>query len=87
MLTTLGLWDGGTPLIDPMSAHGGVWVSIVPLAVFVALAYKSIRVREATARVLVVQTAKMAAQILAGMVVLGLGLHVFLEYVVPLLRG
>jgi len=86
MITTLALWNGGAPLIDPMDIHDLAWVTIVPLTLFVAIAYKSVRVPEATPRALIRQSLLMWVQTLAGMALLGAGIHVFLTYIVPFLR-
>lgn len=87
VMTTLGVWGGGTPFIDPMQIHSLVWITLVPLALLVSVAYKSVRVGEAAPRALVIQSAKMGAQILAGMLVLGVVIHIFLTFVVPFFRG
>lgn len=86
-LTTLGLWDGGTPMIDPMQIHALTWVTIIPLAFLISLAYKSVRVGNATPQVIAQQTLKMGLQVLGGMAILGATLHVFLSFIVPLFRG
>lgn len=78
-----GVWRGGRPFIDPMDVHSLWWWTLVPMALFVSIAYKATR----ASRVPSVDYAKgvgiMTVQVVAGMVLLAIGLHVLVEFIVP----
>jgi len=69
------------PFIDPIDVHTLWYLLLVPLALGVSAAYKAVRVdelREFPRAVLV-----MTAQIVLGMIALGVLSYVFVQFVVP----
>ena len=80
-----GLWQGGTPFIDPMNIHDQWWLTIIPLAFLVSMAYKATRVPELTH--FWRQVWLMTLQILIGLILFAFGVHVLLEWIIPALRG
>jgi hypothetical protein len=85
----LGLWRGGRPFIDPMNVHELWWWTLVPLAFFVAVAYKAVRVaptlRPMPWRPYVRGVVMMTVQVVVGMMLLAVALHVLIEMAAPLL--
>jgi len=69
------------PFIDPIDVHTLWYLLLVPLALGVSAAYKAVRVdelREFPRAVLV-----MTAQIVLGMIALGVLSYVFVQFLVP----
>jgi hypothetical protein len=71
------------PFLDPLNLHEYWWAFLFPLSFGVAFTYKAVRVRDL--RDFPRQTAIMTAQIIAGMILIGAGVFVFLEYLAPLI--
>jgi len=72
-----------TPFIDPLDLHDEWFLLLLPLALFISIAYKAVRqpdLKGYWSSVLVMTT-----QIVAGMVALGGAFYVFIEWLVPLL--
>lgn len=69
------------PFIDPINAHSWWFLLLIPLALLVSLAYKSVRVYDL--RDLPRHTLVMAAQIVIAMIGLGFGFYLFVQFVVP----
>jgi len=71
------------PFLEPMNAHGVWFVLLVPLAFGMSVAYKAVRTRRLSRywREVVVMT----AQIVSGMIGLGLAAYIFLVVVAPLI--
>lgn len=70
------------PLLDPLPLTGPAWwLLIIPLAVGISVIYKAIRVP--TLDVYWRQVALMTGQILGTMLLIAVGLHVFVEWVLP----
>jgi hypothetical protein len=80
-----GLWQGGTPFIDPMNIHDSWWLTLLPLALLVSVAYKAVRMRSLERYWLGVLI--MTMQIVLALIAFAAGLHVLLELVIPFLRG
>lgn len=71
-----------TPFLAPLNWFHDTWYLLaIPMAFFIAMAYKAIRVR-ALDRYWA-QVAIMAGQILLGMILLGAALFVLIEWIVP----
>lgn len=71
------------PFLDPIDIHSSWFVLIVPLAFGVALAYKAVRVTDL--KNLGRQTVVLALQIILGMIALGLGFYLFVNYLLPVI--
>ncbi|MCA9293788.1 MAG: hypothetical protein KDA20_08240 [Phycisphaerales bacterium] len=80
-----GLWQGGTPFIDPMNIHDQWWLTVIPLVFLVAMAYKGTRVQDLAHYWR--QVWLMTLQTLIGLILFAFGVHVLLEWIIPLLRG
>lgn len=77
---------GWRPFLDPAPVPDGMWLlTLVPLALGVAVVYKAVRVR--TMDRYAVNVLVMTAQIVAAMVLLAVGAHALVEWVVPALGG
>lgn len=72
-----------TPLIDPLSAHGLWYVFLVPMAFFVAMAYKAVRIADMTKYWR--QVAIFTTQIVLGIGLLGIASIIVVNTVLPLL--
>ncbi len=71
------------PFIDPIDAHGWWFLLLLPMAFFVALAYKSVRV--ADLKDLWRNTLVMSAQITLAMIGLGFAFYLFVEHLLPII--
>lgn len=80
-----GLWRGGRPFIDPMDLHGAWWFTLVPLALFVSIAYKAVRVTNVPSASYMKSVLMMTVQISVGMVVLAVALHALVEFIIPVI--
>lgn len=81
-----GLWRGGRPFIDPMDLHEIWWYTLIPLALFVSIAYKAVRVTDVPSVAYVKSVLMMTVQVAAGMVLLAVALHLLVEFVIPLIH-
>ena len=74
------------PFLDPMPLHGVWWITLLPLAVGVAAAYKAVRVPEAdlAAPRFLRHIVSMTVQTIAAMLGLWVALVLITEVVVPL---
>jgi len=79
-----GLWNGGTPFIDPMNIHNTWWLTLIPLAFFLSLAYKAVRAKSVQGLTFFRGVATLTLQIVLGMIGLAAALHLFLA-ITPLL--
>ncbi|TVQ81420.1 MAG: hypothetical protein EA380_01825 [Phycisphaeraceae bacterium] len=71
------------PFLDPLDLHTLWWLTLIPMALFVAMAYKAVRLPELDDYWRSV--AVMTAQIVLAMIALAAALHLIIEFVVPLL--
>lgn len=77
---------GWRPFLDPAPIPDILWfLTLVPLALGVSVVYKAVRVR--TMDRYAVNVLVMTAQIVAAMVLLALGAHALVEWIVPALGG
>ena len=75
-----------TPLIDPMPLSGGLWwLTLLPLALGIALVYKAIKLNDM--RRYPRQVAMMTTQIVVVMLALAVGIQIVVGWVVPMLGG
>lgn len=80
-----GAARGYTPFIDPLPLHDGWWLTIVPMAFLISVAYKAVRVPE-TERYFAAyakQVALMTVQMVGGMVALATVVYMVVEVIVP----
>jgi hypothetical protein len=71
------------PFIDPIELHGKWYLLLIPMALFVSLAYKAVRVWDL--RQLPRQVLAMAIQVILAMVGLGLAVYLFVELGLPII--
>ena len=69
------------PFLDPMNLHAWWWAFLLPLSVGVSAAYKAVRVDDL--KDWPRQVAVMTAQIILGMILLGIAAYLFLAFVLP----
>lgn len=69
------------PFIDPINLHDRWWLTLIPLALGISLAYKAVRVKsfDTYAR----EVLWMTTQIVGGMALLAALLYVFVDVIVP----
>lgn len=76
-----------TPFLDPLppTAHEWWWVLLLPLAFGIAWSYKAVRLAtvEPIVRHFVPRVLVMTAQIVLGVVGIGLAMYLFVEIVAP----
>ncbi len=65
------------PFIDPLNAHTLWWATLIPMALFLSIAYKAVRMK--TLHNFPREVLIMSAQILVGMCGLGLALWLLTE--------
>lgn len=71
------------PFLDPIDAHGVWWALLFPLAFFISIAYKGVRIGDLS--VYWKQVALMTVQIILGMIAIGVGSLLFIEFVLPMM--
>lgn len=71
------------PFLEPLDLHTLWWLTLIPMALFVAMAYKAVRLPELDDYWRSV--AVMTAQIVLAMIALAAALHLIIEFAVPLL--
>jgi hypothetical protein len=76
---------GYRPFLDPLQIHDQWWLTLIPLALLISVAYKAVRVRTFQAFPRAVLT--MTVQIVVAMIALGVVQHLFVEIIVPALAG
>lgn len=74
-----------TPFLDPLPLHGSWWFTIGPLALFISMAYKAVRVTDL--RDYWKQVALMTIQTILGMIGLAILVFVIVELVIPRVVG
>lgn len=71
------------PFLQPLNIHDAWWFTLLPMAFFISLAYKGVRLKSLEARSFWRAVAVMSAQIVVALVALAVGLWLFVEHVVP----
>lgn len=71
------------PFLDPLPLDHVWFLLLIPMAVFIALAYKGVRTPEL--KDLKREVVVMATQVVLGMTALGLASYLFVQHVVPLI--
>jgi len=71
------------PFIDPLNLHHVWFLLLVPLALFVSIAYKAVRVHDMSRYWQGV--AIMTGQIVLGMLALGAAFYLLIEWIVPII--
>lgn len=67
------------PFLDPLDLHDAWWLTLIPLALGISMAYKAIRLEDL--RRFWTQSALMAFQIVAGMVGLAAAAYIIIELI------
>jgi len=70
-----------TPFIDPIDLQGPWWLTLVPLALGIAMAYKAVRLRPLERYWK--HVAVMTVQIVGGMIGLSIAAFLLIEVLVP----
>lgn len=74
------------PILDPLPLPNGAWwLTIIPMAFFIALAYKGVRRKSLNG--FWRSTVIMAGQIVFFIALAGFGVHAVVEWIVPALGG
>lgn len=71
------------PFLDPLNAHGVWYLFLLPMSLFVSIAYKSVRVSEM--KHFMRQVIVMTIQIIIAMIALGVAVYLFVQHIVPLI--
>lgn len=76
------------PFIDPLSLHAWWWITIVPLALWISIAYKAMRVPDCEGwwSAYIKQVVWMTLQTVGGMMALAAVVFVIVELAVPLIN-
>jgi hypothetical protein len=69
------------PFIDPMNLHDQWWWTLLPLALFISMAYKAVRLEDLGRYWK--QTGLMTVQVVAGMIGLAAAVYLVVELVLP----
>lgn len=69
--------------LEPLPIQDQWWLTLIPLALFVSIAYKAVRVR--TFRGFWAQVLIMTLQIIVAMIALAVAIYLFVELIVPAL--
>ncbi len=80
MTQSLGMWR---PFLDPLNFHSYWWAFLVPLALFISIAYRAVRMPDLKGYVRSVVV--MTVQIILAMIGLGAAAFVFVVYLLPVL--
>lgn len=80
MMTLILAWR---PFLDPLNVHEYWWAFLVPLALGISIAYKAVRLHDLGNYWR--QVAVMTAQIILAMVLLGIAMFIFVDYLLPAL--
>jgi hypothetical protein len=77
---TLSVWR---PFIDPIDAHRTWFMLLIPMAFFISMVYKAVRLPDLASywRQVIVMT----VQIILGIIALGAGIFLFIQYIAPLI--
>ncbi|MCC6284701.1 MAG: hypothetical protein IT439_05280 [Phycisphaerales bacterium] len=70
------------PFVDPLNLHAQWFLLLVPLALFVSMAYKAVRLP--TLAGYWRQVGIMSTQIVVGMAMLGLVLYMLTQWILPM---
>ena len=71
-----------TPFIDPLNIHRFWFLLIIPMGLFISLAYKSVRLPDL--RDLPKQVLVMTVQITLGMIALGAAAYLLVQFIIPM---
>jgi hypothetical protein len=76
----LSVWR---PFIDPIDAHRTWFMLLIPMAFFISMVYKAVRLPDLASywRQVIVMT----VQIILGIIALGAVIFVFIQYIAPLI--
>jgi hypothetical protein len=69
--------------IDPLDAHRYWFMLLIPMAVLITMVYKAVRLP--TLERYWRHVAVLSAQIILGIIALGAGIYVFIQYIAPMI--
>ena len=72
-----------TPFIDPLDAHSWWWAIVIPMTILISIAYKAVRTSDMSNYAREVVT--MSAQVILGVIGLGLFFFVIVVHLIPML--
>ena len=79
-------WLAYTPFLDPMPMTGGMWwLTLIPLALGIAVVYKAIKIDDLNRYPK--QVVMMTTQIVVVMIALAIGFQVVVGWIAPMLGG
>ncbi len=76
-----------TPFLQPLNIHDAWWFAVIPMALFISMAYKGVRLRDISARPYWRNVLVMSAQVVLALIALGAGMFIVVEKIVPALQG
>ena len=76
---------GWRPFLDPINAHAMWWALLIPLALGVSVVYKAVRLPDMEHYWR--HVAVMTVQIIVAMILLGVAMFIFVQYLIPLLAA
>lgn len=71
------------PFLDPVDIHGAWYLLLIPMSLLISMAYRAVRIPDMKNYGRAVFT--MTVQIVLGMIGLGLGTYLLVEFVLPLI--
>lgn len=71
------------PFITPLNLHDWWWLMLIPMSLFLSIAYKGVRLSDLSASTFIRAVVVMTAQIVLAMIALAIGLYVLIERIVP----
>jgi hypothetical protein len=71
------------PFLDPIAVHSHWYLLLPPMALFMSLAYKAVRVHDLSR--LPREVVAMTIQIVVAMIALGAAFYLFIEFLLPVI--
>lgn len=71
------------PFLDPIAIHAHWYLLLPPMAFFMSLAYKAVRVHDL--RRLPREVVAMTIQVILGIIALGAAFYLFIEFLLPVI--
>lgn len=82
-LASLVMASGWRPFIDPMDAHRAWYLLLIPMALFISMVYRAVRLPDLSKYW--THVAILAGQIVFWIIALGGAIFLFIQYVAPLI--
>ncbi|MCC6428431.1 MAG: hypothetical protein IT435_16635 [Phycisphaerales bacterium] len=71
------------PFVDPLDAHRYWFALLIPMALLITMVYKAVRLP--TLERYWRHVAVLSAQIILGIIALGAGIYIFIQYIAPMI--